>query len=281
MLRRILCASTLLFLMATQVSAKTYTIGGARPATLLTPTEDSTKQQLPLLVFLHGYTSNGQQADSFFGVSSQRDPLDFAVIIADGTKNSEGNRFWNATPECCDFEESGVDDAAYIANLITEAKTVTSIDSAKVYVMGHSNGAFMSYRMACEYPELLRGIISISGAFFKDPNLCKNPGTLKILHIHGSVDPTIPFEGSSYFPSTQTSLDYWISKNNCGEGALELGALDLVLASGSSSAVKETDSTVWENCQSETKVGLWKINGTGHVPFFNADWLAAALKFVE
>ncbi len=281
MLRRILCASSLLLLMATQVSAKTYTLGGARPATLLTPTVVSAKDKLPLLVFLHGYTSNGQQSDSLFGISSQRDQLGFAVIIADGTKNSEGNRFWNATPECCDFEESGVDDAAYIANLITEAKTVTSIDSAKVYVMGHSNVGFMSYRMACEYPELLRGIISISGAFFKDPTLCKNPGTLNILQIHGSVDSTIPFEGSSYFPSTQTSLDYWIGKNTCSEGTLEVGALDLVRASSSSSPVKETDSTVWENCQSKTKVGLWKINGTGHLPFFNAAWLAAALKFVE
>jgi len=271
----------LLFALTTQGSAKTYTLGGTRPATLLTPSMVSAKDKVPLLVFLHGYTSNGQQSDSLFGVSRQRDQLGFAVIIADGTRNSEGNRFWNATPECCDFEESGVDDAAYIAELISEAKTVTSIDSDKVYLIGHSNGAFMSYRMACEYPELLRGIISISGAFFKDPALCKKPGTLNILQIHGSVDQTIPFEGSTYFPSTQTSLDYWIGKNTCSEGTLEVGALDLVRASGSSSPVNETDSKVWENCQNKTKVGLWKINGTAHVPFFNDPWLGAALKFVE
>lgn len=276
MLRRIFCVSSLFLVFSSPLLAKTYTIGGSRPASLLTPASVNADQKIPLLVFLHGYTSNASQSDAFFGISKQRDALEFAVVLPDGTKNSQGNRFWNATPECCDFEQTGVDDAAYIAGLIREAGKLAPIDPARVYLVGHSNGGFMSYRMACDYPELLRGIISIAGAFFKNPALCKNPGFINVLQIHGTEDPTVPPAGGGGLPSTQSGLDYWVQRGGCDKVEETPGALDLVRSSG-----PETDSLVWNNCQDNTKVGYWKIKGTAHTPYFNASWLSQALKFVE
>ncbi|HYX33601.1 MAG TPA: alpha/beta fold hydrolase [Oligoflexus sp.] len=276
MLRRITCLFSFFLFLSTPVLAKTFTIGGSRPATLLTPTNTSTSQKIPLVVFLHGYTSNGPQSDTFFGISKQRDALNIAVALPNGTQNSEGNRFWNATPECCDFEQTGVNDAAYIAGLIREAASVAPIDPTRVYLVGHSNGGFMSYRMACEYPELLRGIISVSGAFFRNPALCKNPGLLNILQIHGTQDPTVPLAGGGGLPSTQSGIDYWVQRGSCDDVRETPKALDLVSVSGA-----ETDTLVWDNCQAATKVGYWKVNGTAHAPYFNANWLKEALKFVE
>jgi len=276
MLRRIYLLSSLCLLLSAPLSAKTYTIGGTRPAALLTPTSVDADQKIPLLVFLHGYTSNARDSDGFFGISKQRDALNFAVALPDGTKNSRGNAFWNATPECCDFEQTGVDDAAYIAGLIREATKVAPIDPTRVYLVGHSNGGFMSYRMACEYPELLRGIISVAGAFFKDATLCKNPGSLNILQIHGMEDTTVPPAGGGSLPSTLGGLDYWVQRSSCGKAQETLGALDLVSVSGF-----ETDTLVWNDCQNQTKVGYWKMNKTAHAPYFNASWLREALKFVE
>jgi polyhydroxybutyrate depolymerase len=256
--------------------AKSYTIGGARPATLLTPTKVSADQKIPLLVFLHGYTSNAAQSDSFFGISKQRDALNFAIALPDGTQNSRGYRFWNATPECCDFEQTAVDDAGYIAGLIREASAVAPIDTTRVYLIGHSNGGFMSYRMACDYPGLLRGIISVAGAFFRDPALCKKPGDLNILQIHGTADDTVPPLGGGGLPSTQSGLDYWVNRGSCDAVQETAGALDLVNAAGF-----ETDALVWNNCRNKTKVGYWRVNGGVHAPYFNSSWLRDALDFVK
>ncbi len=281
MLRRIFCVSSLLLLLSPALRAKTVTIGGERPATLLTPASVGSGSKIPLILFLHGYTTNAQQMDSIFGISKQRDALGFALILADGTKNSQGYRFWNATPECCDFENTGVDDAGYLAGLIVEAQKLAPIDVSRVYVIGHSNGGFMSYRMACDYPELIRGIVSISGAFFADSLLCKKPGVLNVLQIHGTADTTIPFEGGNGTPSAQASVGFWANNGSCEAAVSTLGAIDLVRSSGSTTGLKETDSFIWKNCKGSTKVGLWKINGTGHLPYFNSTWLADSLDFVQ
>lgn len=39
-------------------------------------------------------------------------------VYPDGTKDSGGVRFWNGTPECCDFEYPKVNDDAYIMSII-------------------------------------------------------------------------------------------------------------------------------------------------------------------
>jgi polyhydroxybutyrate depolymerase len=270
MLRRIACFSSLFLLFSSSLFAKTYTIGGARPATLLTPTQVKSTEKIPLVVFLHGYTSSGTQSDSFFGISRQRDALNIAVALPDGTRNSNGYRFWNATPECCDFEQSGVDDAGYIAGLIREASSVAPIDPARVYLIGHSNGGFMSYRMACDYPGLIRGFISIAGAFYANPNLCKNPGDLNVLQIHGSADDTVPIANG------ETGPRYFANRGGCDAAVESKGAFDLVSASGA-----ETDSYVWNNCSNDTRVGYWRINGGAHAPYLNSSWLRAALDFVK
>jgi polyhydroxybutyrate depolymerase len=270
MLRRIYCLSSLFLFISSSLFAKTYTIGGARPATLLTPSQVKADQKIPLLLFLHGYTSSGVQSDSFFGISRQRDTLNFAVALPDGTQNSRGYRFWNATPECCDFEQSGVDDAGYIAGLIREASSVAPIDPARVYLIGHSNGGFMSYRMACDYPGLVRGIISVAGAFYSNPALCKNPGDLNVLQIHGTADDTVPVANG------ESGLSYWSNRGRCDAAVESQGALDLISSSGA-----ETDAVVWDNCANQTKVGYWRINGGTHAPYFNSSWLRAALEFVK
>ena len=43
----------------------------------------------------------------------------FLYAYPDGTTNSAGKQFWNATELCCDFEGTGVDDVAYIAAVIS------------------------------------------------------------------------------------------------------------------------------------------------------------------
>ena len=70
---------------------------------------------LPLLVFLHGFTSSGIEAESYLRFNSLSDQ--FFFIHPDGEKNSAGAPFWNATEAGCDFLNSGTDDVGYLSAL--------------------------------------------------------------------------------------------------------------------------------------------------------------------
>ena len=104
----------------------------------------------PLVVLLHGYTSSGKQQESYMKFGELADTYGFLLATPDGTReDSERNyRFWNATEACCNFHGSDVDDSAYVRSIIDLVKAEYSIDPDRVYLIGHSNGGFMSYRMA-------------------------------------------------------------------------------------------------------------------------------------
>jgi poly(3-hydroxybutyrate) depolymerase len=110
----------------------------------------------------------------------------------------------------------------------------------------------------------------VAGAFYNNPALCKNPGDLNVLQIHGTADDTVPVS------SGEKGLSFWANRGRCDAVVESKGALDLVSAGGA-----ETDALVWDNCQNQTKVGYWRINQGTHAPYFNSSWLPAALEFVK
>src|SRR5438128_99973 len=75
--------------------------GGDRPATLRVPAGYDPSRPAPLVLNLHGYsdTSAGQQA--YFRLDTIADAEGFFLIAPDGTVDSLGNQFWNATDACC------------------------------------------------------------------------------------------------------------------------------------------------------------------------------------
>src|SRR5690606_19654583 len=101
----------------------------------------------PLVVLLHGYGSSAVQQERYFNLTPESDRRGFLYAIPDGTTDRDGKRFWNATEACCDFYDSGVDDAAYLDRLLDTVTSAYSVDAARVYLVGHSNGGFMAYRM--------------------------------------------------------------------------------------------------------------------------------------
>jgi len=90
--------------------------------------------------------------------------LGFLYVFPDGTEDSDGILFWNATDAGYDFFGSGVDDPGYLRALIEEIIVQLNVDSDRIYAIGHSNGGSMVFRMACDHAELIAGIASLAGA---------------------------------------------------------------------------------------------------------------------
>lgn len=240
-------------------------LGGDRPASVIRPSDYDPGQAYPLVIILHGYMHFGDGVASYFGFPSYVDARDFLLVVPDGTVDQDGARFWNATQACCDFYGSGVDDVGYLTGLITEAKARFNVDPERVIVVGHSNGGFMAYRMACEASEHVTGVVSVAGAMPTEAEGC-DPAVpaVNVLQVHGTADDTIFFDGDVGYPGAEASLERWRTFAGCGETPMEGTPLNLdAQAPGA-----ETTVTMWSGCSGGVAAELWTMDGVGHIPAF-------------
>ena len=78
-----------------------------------------------------------------------------------------GQLSWNAGACCGSAQAAGVDDVSTLREIVAWAKNTTTVSS--VFLIGHSNGAMMSWRMLCEAGEIFDGVAPIGGGYFGAP----------------------------------------------------------------------------------------------------------------
>ena len=224
-----------------------------RPAAVLVPEAYTPEQEWPLAILLHGYTATGFLQSAYLRLPQLVDELGMILITPDGTIDESGRQFWNAFPECCDFWRTGVDDVRFLTSLIDEAETRYRIDPDRIYFFGHSNGGYMSYRMACELGDRVAGIGVLAGAMTTNADLCPNTGPVHVVHAHGTLDDDVEFADA------QPSAQFWADRNGCATPSPG-ASLDLTLDEGN-----ETETLTWD-CAEGADVELWTMVDVGHLP---------------
>ena len=169
------------------------------------------------------------------------------------------------------FFNTGVDDAGYLRALIEEIGRQFAVDRKRIHLIGHSNGGFMAYRMACQSADLIAGIASLAGATFLDPSRCAPSQPVNILHIHGTADDTFltlaASDGSQYaaFPGALQTVQIWAGYNGARDPVTDPGpSMDLDLDVPG----LDTVITRYTNYPPGGAVELWTINGGSHAPTF-------------
>jgi polyhydroxybutyrate depolymerase len=231
---------------------------------------------VPLFVFFHGYGGSGANAAKNFGLDAASDLHGFVVVYPDGTPDSQGRLFFNATDACCDFENIGVNDVAYAQWLIEDIEAKLPIDHKRVYVAGVSNGGFMALRLACDLSSRITAAVSISGEAWKDSTRCSPTERVSILEIHGDSDRNVRPEGgipapasppkkkpTREAPSDRETMSLWAAKNGC-KGTL--AATGRKLDFDASIVGVETVVLAVGDCPTGIDVELWAIAGGQHVP---------------
>jgi polyhydroxybutyrate depolymerase len=156
---------------------------GDRDRTYLTYRPASAPATAPLVVVLHGAVGSGKQAEKSYGWDAEADRGGFVVAYPDGV-----SRTWNASPDCCGVAaRDQVDDVGFIKALVAALRP----DPARVFVTGISNGALLTYRLACD-TTLFAAIGPVAGTMI---NPCPSPAPTSVIHIHGRDDSTIPYGG--------------------------------------------------------------------------------------
>ena len=265
--------------IAPSTTTSTTVVSTARAYSKFIPSSYSKDTSLPLVVLLHGYGATGAMQESYMKFESVAETNKFILVYPDGTVDSSGRRFWNATDACCDFLSDVADDV-YLLSILKEMESSYSIDAKRIYFVGHSNGGFMSYRMACKYPDRIAAIASLAGASYFKTTDCGAKSSVSVLQVHGTKDETILYDGGQIlgtsYPGAVASASQWATFNQCTQNAVTRSSkFDLE----PNITGDETSVTAWTNCQNSSEVELWTMEGAAHIPTLKSTFATKIWEF--
>jgi polyhydroxybutyrate depolymerase len=239
---------------------------------LQAPKDASADAPLPLLITLHGYAASGWAQNVVFPFTEVVDAKGFVLARPNGTLNSLGKRFWNATDYCCDFDRTEVDDVAFVRALVDDVRARRAL--GRVYVVGHSNGGFMALRLACDAGDAIDGVVSVAGSTWQDAGRCPDGRVIPVLLVHGTADPTIRYAGrEGRYPSAHETLRRFQRRAGCSDQPAPTRAFDFV-----GDATEETTTEATTGCA--RAVELWSLDDVGHLPSFDDRWTGAVFDWL-
>jgi polyhydroxybutyrate depolymerase len=251
-----------------QVQGRAYDLQAPNDADPSTP--------LPLLITLHGYAASGWAQNVVFPFTDVVDSKGVILVRPNGTANSLGKRFWNATDYCCDFDHTGVDDVAFVRALIEDVKSRRAVAEGQVFIVGHSNGGFMALRLACEASDVIDGIVSVAGATWLQEGHCVGGRVIPTLLVHGTADETVLYDGvAGEYPGALETFRRFERRAGCDDGtSLSAEAFDFL-----GDAEAETTSSAHAGCT--RPVELWTMKDVGHVPSFDSRWTSKVIDWLQ
>ena len=238
--------------------------GEARTYAVLRPL-DSVGTAAPLVVDLHGFTSDAAQQRGISNWDVVGEANGIVVVWPNGLNNS-----WNGGTCCGQSMADDVDDVGFIRALVALIQSQVQVDPGRIYVTGLSNGGAMTQRLACEAADLFAAAAPMAyptpyGDFAAE---CNASESIPVLTFFGLTDVLVSYAGAA------PSFAEWRDENGCDSG-------------GPAPEVSEiyggSDCQIDTSCSDAgVEVGLCSVTGTafqdpplnafsGHILYLNDD----------
>lgn len=236
--------------------------GRERTFRLYAPSTLGPGERAPLLIAMHGGVGSGVQFQANSGFDGLAEANRFFVVFPDGigAAGTDQVRTWNGGYCCGPSAKNEVDDVTFISMLIDKLEAELTIDPARVFAAGHSNGGIMAYRLACELSEKIVAVGLQASSLGIDR--CEPTKPVSLLHIHGLADQNHPVEGGE---GTQGISG--VAFRPARDGVTTLARVDACPGSSTTAALPaNADVTVesWQPCRDGTEVQFVTVAGASH-----------------
>jgi polyhydroxybutyrate depolymerase len=199
----------------------------------LPPAYDGIKA-LPVVIAIHGAGGTGSGMAGTTHFNPLADQVGFLVAYPEGITGK--NRGWTALfgkpiPGGAGAQVDDVDDVGFIRNLIDQLHASYHTDPARVFVCGHSSGAYMAYRVANDLADRVAaaGIVNGSmGIRLLDgvpsiPDIPAPSQPISIIQVRGGRDNLVKFEGGKTervlaWSAPQCLQHFWQANGCVAEG---------------------------------------------------------------
>jgi polyhydroxybutyrate depolymerase len=229
--------------------------GRTREYYVHTPPGYTGKTPLPMVLVLHGAIQTPEGVEKMSAMSAKADAQNFLAVYPQGTGHVDT---WNAGA-CCGYAmKNNVDDMAFFRALIDKLEKDYSVDPKRIYSTGISNGAMMSYRLACELSEKIAAIAPVEGS---QDIPCTPKSPVSVIVFHGTADRLVPFNGGTtpYQAGSKRSdtsvadtVAFWVKYDGCSPTPQHEQTAEL-----------HTD--IYTGCRAGSGVALYAIQGGHHI----------------
>lgn len=160
------------------------------------------KQDQPLIIFMHGY--GGDETNMISFTSILPDTYNYLSVRAPLNAPQDGYQWFNQRPDSAYYDGVTADLTSsrhVLEQFIEQATRKYHTRPSKVFLVGFSQGAMMSYEVALRDPTLVRGFAALSGHMLPvlKAELKPDPARQKLAVFigHGTADTLIPVQGAS------------------------------------------------------------------------------------
>lgn len=236
--------------------------GRQRHFRLYVPSTYRPDQSAPLLIALHGGLGTSEQFASNSGFDGLSESNGFIVVYPDGIRaipDRPGLQTWNGGYCCGPAANKDVDDVGYLSFLLDLLEARFSIDSGRVFATGHSNGAIMAYRLACELSDRIVAIGVQAGSLGIDE--CAPSHPVALLHVHGLADTNHPIDGGL---GTGVSGVEFRSGREAVRTLAELNRCDVEPTVVKVPSNPDLEVSTWSDCAGDADVRLIAVDGASH-----------------
>jgi polyhydroxybutyrate depolymerase len=206
---------------------------------------------VPVVFAFHAFGGSSSEMQTMTGFNAIADKDSFLVVYPQG---SGTDRTWNGGMCCGSASDKNVDETAFIRQILSDLGTIASIDTKRIYALGHSNGAVLVYRLGCEMSDTFAAIVPVSGHLLVP---CQPQQAVSVLHVHGLDDTVAPYAGGGDVvpggaPPVEQGIATWAQLDGCkGAGQVE-------------QQVSNIAHTVYASCRAGTAVELYTLRGVDH-----------------
>ncbi len=184
--------------------------GLIREYLLYVPTSYNASTPAPVMMNFHGFGGSSSEHMNEADMRTLAESDTFILVYPQGSC-LDGFPHWNASPLGGD-NKSNADDFGFVEAMINQISSEYNIDTERIYACGYSNGGMFAYGLANFKSDLVAAVGSVSGTMLDFNGSTTHP--MPVIHLHGTSDGTLPYNGDSEISSVQSVLDYWINFNN-------------------------------------------------------------------